>query len=297
MGILHGTLPALVTPYSNKDINETEFRKYLNFLLENGCDGLFCNGSAGDSQALSLEKQLQLLRICKEESKEKPLITGIGSPCYETTKNIAEEARKIGADALLLMMPYYYKFDDDTLYEYTKNLLTEIDLPLYIYNIPLFAPPLSLNLIERLAKLDGIVGIKDSSGDALLLQHILDVVPSDFDVFVGREDFYALGLIAGAKGSMTAIGGVFPEIMNAINQAIKDKNITKALSLQKELLPVIRFAMSVSFPLGFKLLLEERGFNFNHNTIHPLSVNSKNNLEKDREEAKEYVKRLSNIEL
>ncbi len=127
--------------------------------------------------------------------------------------------------ALLLAMPYYYKLSEDALFEYVKYLASEVKLPLYVYNIPLFAPALSLKFIEKVSKLDNVVGIKDSSGDALLLNHILDVVPSNFDVFVGREEFYVGALLAGVKGSMTSIGGVFPELMSEIYKSINENDI------------------------------------------------------------------------
>ncbi len=225
MGILKGTLPALLTPYKDDgSINEKEFIHYCEFGISKGLNGLFCNGSAGDSQALSIEEQVKLMRLTKEVAKNNvPIITGIASTIYQNTFTLAQKAYEIGLDALLLAMPYYYKLSEDALFEYVKDLSSKVKLPLYVYNIPLFAPALSLKFIERVSKLDNVVGIKDSSGDALLLNHILDVLPSNFDVFVGREEFYVGALLAGAKGSMTSIGGVFPELMSEIYKSINEK--------------------------------------------------------------------------
>ncbi|TKX31650.1 dihydrodipicolinate synthase family protein [Campylobacter aviculae] len=294
MGILKGTLPALLTPYSNdRMINEKEFIRYCEFGIENGLDGLFCNGSAGDSQALSIESQVRLMKLSKDASKGRvPIITGITSSVYKNTIVLSEEAYKLGLDALLLAMPYYYKFDEETLLEYIKDLALKVKLPLYIYNIPLFAPALSLNFIEKISKLNNIAGIKDSSGDALLLNHILDMVPQNFDVFVGREEIYAEALFLGAKGSMTSIGGIFPELMSAIYQAMNDKKYERALLIQKSLLKVIRFGMSISFPMGFALLLKARGFEFANATIHPLSSLTKEKLDICFDKAKELIKTL-----
>ncbi|MFQ6341871.1 dihydrodipicolinate synthase family protein [Campylobacter sp. VTCC 70190] len=290
--ILKGTLPALLTPYNNDgSVNEKEFMRYCEFGISKGLDGLFCNGSAGDSQALGLEEQIRLMKLTKEAAKnDVPVITGIASTIYQNTFILAQKAYELGLDALLLAMPYYYKLNEDALFEYVKDLASKIKLPLYVYNIPLFAPALSLKFIERVAKLDKIVGIKDSSGDALLLNHILDVVPSDFAVFVGREEFYAGGLFAGAKGSMTAIGGVFPELMSEIYRAMNEKNYDRALLIQKSLLKAIRFGMSMAFPMGFALLLKARGFEFANTSIHPLSSITKEELNTRLNEAKELIK-------
>lgn len=293
MGILKGTFPALLTPYNeDKSINEKEFLRLCEFGISRGLDGLFCNGSAGDSQALSLAEQIRLIELSiKASNKQVPVITGITSTIYENTTILAQKAYEIGADALLLVMPYYYKLSEDALFEYVKSLVKIIKLPLYIYNIPLFAPALSLPFIERLSRLENIAGIKDSSGDALLLEHILDVVPQGFDVFVGREEFYAGALFAGAKGSMTSTGGVFPEIMSEIYTQMNAKNYQKALKLQKSLLKIIRFAMSFSFPLGFSLLLKARGFDFDQ-TIHPVSESTKEALERGLDQARILLKTL-----
>ncbi|MCR6573649.1 dihydrodipicolinate synthase family protein [Campylobacter insulaenigrae] len=294
MGILKGTLPALLTPY-HKDgsINEKEFINYCEFGISKGLDGLFCNGSAGDSQALSVEKQIQLMKLSKEASKNNvPIITGITSSVYENTTILAQKAYEIGLDALLLAMPYYYKFNEETLFEYVKDIASKVKLPLYIYNIPLFAPPLPLTLIEKLSKIDNIVGIKDSSGDALLLNHILDIVPDGFDVFVGREEFYAGALFAGAKGSMTSAGAVFPELMSEIYKAMNEKSYEKALKIQKSLLKAIRFGMSITFPMGFALLLKARGFDFADFSPHPLSKITQEALHNRFDEAKNIIKEL-----
>lgn len=294
MGILKGTLPALLTPYKNDGgINEKEFIRYCEFGISKGLDGLFCNGSAGDSQALSVEEQVKLMKLTKEAAKnDVPVITGIASTIYQNTFTLAQKAYELGLDALLLAMPYYYKLNEEALFEYVKDLASKVKLPLYVYNIPLFAPALSLKFIERVSKFDNVVGIKDSSGDALLLNHILDLVPSDFDVFIGREEFYAGALLAGAKGSMTAIGGVFPELMSEIYKSINEKNIDRSLLIQKSLLKAIRFGMSIAFPMGFALLLKARGFEFANTSIHPLSPATKEALNTRFDEAKELIKTI-----
>ena len=286
MGILKGTLPALLTPYKDDgSINEKEFIRYCEFGISKGLNGLFCNGSAGDSQALSVEEQVKLMKLTKKATKNNiPIITGITSTIYENTFILAQKAYELGLDALLLAMPYYYKLSEDALFEYVKYLASEVKLPLYVYNIPLFAPALSLKFIEKVSKLDNVVGIKDSSGDALLL--------NNFDVFVGREEFYVGALLAGAKGSMTSIGGVFPELMSEIYKSINEKNIGRALLIQKSLLKAIRFGMSIAFPMGFALLLKARGFEFVNASIHPLSPATKEELNTRFDEAKELIKTI-----
>lgn len=103
MGNLKGTLPALLTPYNDGSINEKEFIRYCEFGIFKGLNGLFCNGSAGDSQALSVEDQVKLMKLTKKAVKNNiPIITGITSTIYENTFILAQKAYELGLDALLL---------------------------------------------------------------------------------------------------------------------------------------------------------------------------------------------------
>lgn len=212
---------------------------------------MFCNTSIGDSQALSIKDQVKLMKLAKEAAKNNvPIITGITSTIYQNTFILVQKAYELGLDALLLAMPYYYKLNEDILFEYVKDLSSKVKLPLYIYNIPLFAPALSLQFIKKVSKLDNVAGIKDSSGDALLLNHILDLVPSDFDVFVGREEFYAGALLAGAKGSMTSIGGIFPELMSEIYKLINEKKHIQGFIDPKKLIKGYKICYEYGFSYG-----------------------------------------------
>lgn len=292
MGILKGTFPAIITPYNDdKTINESEFLKLVKFGLENGLDGLFCNGSSGDGLALQVSDRIKLMKLSVEAANKKfPVITGIGSVCYDETFNLADEAKKIGCDAVILQPPSYYRFDEDTMIEYFKNIASKIKLPLYLYNIPMFAPAISLKVIESLSKEKNIVGIKDSSGSAVEMMHILD--SCEFDVFVGREEYYAGALLSGAKGSMTSFGCVFPEIMSGIYKAFQTKDYTKMQTLQKSIIKAVSFAFNFAKPLGSALLLQARGFKTANTSIHPFSSKVINDLQTKKQDAENIVKTL-----
>ncbi|PAF42287.1 dihydrodipicolinate synthase family protein [Helicobacter sp. 11S03491-1] len=293
MSVLKGTFPAMLTPYnSDKSVNEKEYMKLALFGLENGLDGLFCNGSAGDGLAIGVAQRVQLMKLSIEVANKKvPVITGIGSVCYEETLYLANEAKKTGCDALLLQPPFYYPMDEDTLITYFKFIASKVKLPLYLYNIPMFAPNMSLRVIQELSKEKNIVGMKDSSGSAVDLMHILD--RCDFDVFVGREEYYAGALQAGVKGSMTSCGGVFPEIMSGIYKAYQAKDYERMYKFQKSIIKAIAFAQEVAFPLGYALLLEARGFKIANTSIHPISLKTLDALKFKKEEARNILAKIS----
>lgn len=294
--ILYGTFPAMLTPYnSDKSIYAKEYQRIADFGISQGLNGIFCNGSAGDGLALDFEKKVTLMQLSVDIANKKvPVISGIGSCVYDETLALAHEAKKIGVDALLLQPPFYYPLSEDNMIAYFRYIANNVALPLYIYNIPLFAPALSLRVVEALSRIDNIVGMKDSAGSAVDFAHFSDVAGSDnFAIFVGREEYYFGALLCGAKGSMTSCGGVFPEIMSGIYTSFLAKDYQKAQKLQKSILKAIRFAGTLPFPLGYALLLEARGFNF-HNLATPHIIDKQlyQNLDSQKEKAKAIIKAI-----
>ncbi|WP_334093306.1 dihydrodipicolinate synthase family protein [Helicobacter typhlonius] len=222
-----------------------------------------------------------------------PVISGIGSVVYEESLELAKKAKEVGVDALLLQPPFYYPLSEENMIAYFTAMAKNVALPLYIYNIPLFAPAMSLKVVSALSKVPNIVGMKDSSGSAVDFAHFSDVC--DFDIFVGREEYYLGALINGAKGSMTSCGGVFPEIMSAIYRCFLQGNIQEAQKYQKSLFRAIRFAGTLPFPLGYAILLEARGFDFQGGlSIHPIALNTKESLPLKIEEAREVLRLIDN---
>lgn len=292
MSILKGNIAALLTPYKeDKSVCYETLRHYIGFLLDKGCDGLLCNSSVGDAQALPLKDQLEIIKLAKEVSKnEAPMIAGVGSPCYENTKLLIQMAREQKADALLLMLPYYYNFSDDSMYEYIKEVTSLAKMPIYLHNAPVYGCAMSVSLCTRLAALPGVVGIKDSSANILELQVILSKVDENFELLIGREECCALGQIAGAKGYITAFGAIFPELMSALFKAIAQNEIEKGMYLQNLLLKPLGFILSFPFPMGYSLLLQARGIDFKNTSIHTLGSDVTSKLEAAKDKADEMVR-------
>lgn len=290
MNELFGTLPAMLTPY-NKDlsINANEYIRIARFGISQGLNGIFCNGSAGDGLALDFDKKVQLMKLSIQATqKQVPVISGIGSVVYAESLALANEAKKIGVNALLLQPPFYYPLSEENMIAYFTYIANNVSLPLYIYNIPLFAPAMSMRVVEALSKVENIVGMKDSAGSAVDFAHFSDIC--EFDIFVGREEYYLGALINGAKGSMTSCGGVFPEIMSRIYHYFLANDYMQAQKLQKSILKAIRFASTLPFPLGYACLLEARGFDFNHlSSIHPIDPAFLQSIDSKKQEAKAIV--------
>lgn len=295
MNSLYGTFPAMIVPYnSDLSINKNEYAKIIEFGIECGLNGIFCNGSAGDGLALDFDKKVELMKLSVDSTNNKvPIITGIGSSIYEETLALAQKAKELNIDALLLQPPFYYPISEENMIAYFRFIAKNISLPLYIYNIPLFAPNISYKVAEELSKIENIIGMKDSAGSAVDFAHFSDIC--DFDIFVGREEYYLGALINDAKGSMTSCGCVFPEIMSNIYKEYKNNNLDRAKQLQNSILKAIRFASTLPFPIGYATLLQARGFNFGGiNSIHKLSKDIELSIESKIEEAKIIIKEIDN---
>jgi len=153
-------------------------------------------------------------------------------------------------------------------------------LPVILYNIPLFATPISGDVVERLSRRANVVGMKDSSGNMVELMHYMDKVRrtgSAMNFLVGREEILAPALTVGACGCMTASAGIIPEIMVGIWDAYQAGDYEKANRIQRAMLPLIRAMFAAPFPVGFKTALEMRGFAMGP-CKQPLASNEQENL-------------------
>jgi dihydrodipicolinate synthase/N-acetylneuraminate lyase len=138
-----------------------------------------------------------------------------------------------------------------------------VDIPLILYNIPLFTQPVSYDVVERLSRRKNLVGVKDSSGSMVDFLHFLDKIRlggGDTNLLTGREETFLACLMMGGKGCMTASSGILPEILVGIYKKWQEGDIDKARELQFSLLLLVRVMFSLPFPVGFKVALETRGF-------------------------------------
>jgi dihydrodipicolinate synthase/N-acetylneuraminate lyase len=147
--------------------------------------------------------------------------------------------------------------------KYYETIADSVDIPIILYNIPLFTQPLHYDVVKRLSRRPNIVGLKESSGSMVDFVHFMDKVRlagEEMAFLTGREDILFPALMLGARGCMVAMAGILPEVMVGIYRAFKEGNYDKARELQFSILLLIRACFALPFPLGFKIALEVRGF-------------------------------------
>jgi 4-hydroxy-tetrahydrodipicolinate synthase len=271
-----GIYAAMLTPFTDDgNVNDQVVRQMVDFLAGKGLDGLFPVSSVGEFVHLSLEQSLELMDIVVHQAAGRLAVTpGVSSSCVKNSIRLAQRAKELGCEAVVLCPPYYYTLDQDTLLKHFETVIDSVDIPVILYNIPLFTTPISAEVVVKLASKANVVGLKDSSGSMVELMHHMDRIRqagSSMSLLTGREDMLAPALAVGIQGCMTACAGIVPEVLTGIWNAFYAGEWEKAKRLQFALLPVIRAMFSVPFPAGFKAAMSCRGFSMGP-LLQPLST-------------------------
>jgi 4-hydroxy-tetrahydrodipicolinate synthase len=261
----HGVYVAMLTPFGEDgSINEEIMRRMVDFQLDRGVDGLFPVSSVGEIVHMTQEERVRLMEIVVDQAAGRvPVTPGVGTSHPAHSIFLAQRAKELGCSAVVIAPPYFYKISDEIVEKYYETIADAVDIPIILYNIPLFTQPLHYDVVKRLSRRLNIVGIKDSSGSMVDLIHFMDkvrLVGEQLTFLTGREDTFFPALMLGAKGCMTAMSGILPEVMVGIYHAWKAGDYDKARELQFSVLLLIRACFSLPLPLGFKIALEVRGF-------------------------------------
>ncbi len=244
----HGVSPALVTPFTEDGsaVDEPLFRKLIRFCIDDlGVDGLLAAGTTGEFSSLSIEEHKRILDITVEEAAGKVFVyAGAGASSTKTTLELVQHAEKIGADSALVVAPYYLRPTVRGLYEHYR-LVSEIGLPIMLYNIP---QTTGLNIpwqiVEDLAQLDNIVGIKDSGGELKQILAILEKAGSKIKVLVGHDEVVFPALASGCSGCILASAQLIGDIWSDMIKKVKSNQFSEAVALQLKVQKLARLIVA-----------------------------------------------------
>lgn len=252
----HGIIPAMVTPLTADDkINEPALRRLTNHLIEGGAHGLFAVGSQGEFWALSADEKQQVWEVVVEETNGRvPVYAGTAAVTTHETIALTRLAEKAGVDAVSILTPFFVSPSEDELYNHYRAIGESTSLPILLYSNPArTGVKVSPGLLARLAKIENIVGIKDSSGDLQLTAEYIRVAPPDFAVLMGRDTLIFAALLYGAKGAIAATANVVPALVVSIYERFKAGDMEGARSAQEALAP-----LRLAFPWGtFPVVIKE----------------------------------------
>ncbi len=233
---IHGVIPALVTPMNpDESINEKELRNQVRRQIAAGVHGLFVFGTNGEFYALSESEKLRVLEITVEENNGRlPVYAGTGSPGTEDTVRLSRECERIGADALSVITPYFAALSQKELITHFETLAGSVNIPVILYNIPARTNvSMTPDTVEKLSKVPGIAGVKDSSGNFdTILQFLERTSGSDFAVLSGNDSLLLWTLQAGGKGGVCGIANLFPRTLVSVYELWKQGDFEGAKKAQ-----------------------------------------------------------------
>jgi 4-hydroxy-tetrahydrodipicolinate synthase len=235
-----GSFTALVTPFKNGSIDEKAFRDLVDWQIAEGTNGLVPVGTTGESPTLTHTEHGQVVEWCVDQAKGRvPVIAGAGSNSTAEAVSLAKHAEKAGADAVLVVTPYYNKPTQEGLYQHFKAINDAIGIPIIMYNIPARSiVDINVDTMKRLYELKNIAGVKDATANMARVSQQRAAIGEDFNQLSG-EDITALGFNAhGGHGCISVTSNVAPRLCSEFQAACQKGDYATALKLQDKLAPL-----------------------------------------------------------
>jgi 4-hydroxy-tetrahydrodipicolinate synthase len=235
-----GSFTALVTPFRNGSLDEKAFRELVDWQIAEGTNGLVPVGTTGESPTLSHGEHKQVVEWCVEQANGRvPVVAGAGSNSTREATELAQHAEKAGADAVLVVTPYYNKPTQEGLYQHFKAINDAIGIPIFIYNIPgRSVIDMSVDTMARLYELPNIAGVKDATANMVRVSQQRAAMGDGFNQLSG-EDATALGFNAhGGHGCISVTSNVAPRLCAEFQSACRKGDYAGALQAQDKLMPL-----------------------------------------------------------
>ena len=257
--------PNIVPLLPDGEINEPETRRYVDWLIDHGVHGLYPNGSTGEFTRFTAEERRRIIEIIADQARGRvPILAGAAEANTKETIKACEYYHQLGCRAVAIVSPFYFKLSPAGVYAYFKEIADNTPIDVTLYNIPMFASPIDVPTVLKLAEeCPRIVAIKDSSGD---LPHMMRMIAAvrpvrpDFAFLTGWDAALMPMLLIGCDGGTNATSGVAPEITRKLFDLTMAGKIDEARDLQYRLLPLFDTMLySAEFPDGFRAALKLRG--------------------------------------
>ena len=291
-----GIMPALVTPFTDdgKQVDEEQMRVLVNHCIELGVSGVVPCGTTGEFINMTIEERKRVIDVVVDEANGRvSVVAGTGASGTEQALEMTKYAKDAGADAALIVTPYYLKPTSRGIYEHYFTITSKVDLPLILYNIPQCTGlPLPWQMVEDLAQIPNIVGVKDSSGQLSFILAVLEKVRDKIDVMCGHDEVVMAALAAGASGAILASANFIPDIWVEIYDNVQKGDLQRARELQYKVQKIARITAQ-SGAVGAKEALNMMGIKVGRVRL-PLSVGGELTYEA-REELRLDLEKIGKI--
>ena len=276
--IFKGSAVALVTPFTDNGVDFEKLGKLIEFHIENHTDALVVCGTTGESTTMNDAEQLSVIKYTVDKvNKRIPVIAGTGSNNTAHSVYLSQESEKLGADALLIITPYYNKANEKGLKLHFETIANSTSLPIILYNVP---GRTSMNIkpkvVAELAKIDNIVAIKEASGDLSQVAEISRLVPDDFAIYSGNDDSIIPLLSLGGSGVISVLANICPRETHDLVQKFLDGDIDGSKKLQLDMKPLIDALFIEVNPIPIKTAMNLLGFKVGNLRLPLADMNEKN---------------------
>ena len=265
MSIFKGAGVAIVTPMKeNLDVNYDKLEELINFHVDNGTDAIIIAGTTGESSTLTMEEHRQVIRAAVEFTKHRiPVVAGTGSNCTRTAIQLTKEAEEDGADAALIVTPYYNKATQAGLVSQYSQIADETKLPIILYNVPgRTGCNLQPETVATLVKTkENIVGLKEATGNMAQASETMRQCDGKLELYSGEDGLVVPLLSIGGIGVISVISNVAPRQTHDMLQAFFDGDVEKAAAMQLRSLPLVNALFSEVNPIPVKKALNLMGMN------------------------------------
>ncbi|HHW38935.1 MAG TPA: 4-hydroxy-tetrahydrodipicolinate synthase [Bacillales bacterium] len=253
---------AMVTPFDGKgNIDFDKVTDLVNYLLDNGTDSLIVAGTTGESPTLTTEEKVALYHhVVEVVNGRVPVVAGTGSNDTRASIELTKKAEEVGANAIMLVAPYYNKPDQDGLYEHFKAIANETNLPVMMYNIPgRCSINIAVDTIVKLSKVKNIVAVKEASGDLNAMTEIISLTDDDFYLYTGDDSNTLPVLSIGGRGVISVASHIIGNEMQEMISLFESGDVKKAAGLHQRLLPIMKGLFIGPNPVPLKYALQAKG--------------------------------------
>ncbi len=262
--LFKGVGSAVPTPFDENGVNISEFRKFLQFQIDNNVDALIVCGTTGESSTMTRDEKIIAINCALEVANEKiPVIVGTGSNNTREAIEMSKIAERLGANGILVVTPYYNKTTQRGLIAHYKAIAESVSLPIILYNVP---SRTGVNIEPQtcleLSKIDNIVAIKEASGNISQVAQISNLCGDNLYIYSGNDDQIVPICSLGGIGVISVLSNIKPKFVHDMVYDFLDGNIDKARKMQLNVLPLINSLFSEVNPIPVKYALNELGFNF-----------------------------------
>ncbi|MDH3229634.1 MAG: 4-hydroxy-tetrahydrodipicolinate synthase [Alphaproteobacteria bacterium] len=235
-----GSITALITPFRDGKLDDKAFQEIVNWQIQEGSDGLVPVGTTGESPTLSHDEHKRVVALCLEVAKDKvPVIAGAGSNSTAEAIDLTRHAQEAGADAALIVTPYYNKPTQEGLYRHYEAIAAAVDIPIIIYNIPgRSIVDMSVDTMARLARLPNIVGVKDATADLARPLATRTTIGADFCQLSGEDATVGAFLAQGGHGCISVTSNVAPRLCSDLHKAWQARDYDGFAEIRDRLMPL-----------------------------------------------------------